>query len=90
VAMHQNEIRDYLERAPKKWNFDGRRMVNNTHVRFVWLADLARGPLDERINRRAGLIAEPLPWKHPVHSSCRRHHRNELRKQGRRSQMHLI
>lgn len=88
--MHLNEIRDYLDRAPKKWNFDGRQMVNNTRARYLWLADLARGPLDERINRRAGLVYELLPWKNPVHSACRRHHRNELRKKGTRSLMHLI
>lgn len=88
--MHPNEIRDYLERAPKKWSFNGHLMVNNTRSRYLWLAVLLRGPLDERINRRAGLVMDLLPWKNPVHSSCRRHHRNELRKQGRRSQMNAI
>ncbi len=88
--MHQNEIRDYLERAPKKWSFNGHLMINHTRSRYLWLADLLRGPLDERINRRAGLIREFLPWKNPTHSSCRRHQRNELRKRGARSLIHSI
>lgn len=75
--MNQNEIRDYIERAPKKWHFTGRRMVNNTHARFKWLADIARGPVDCRINRRAGIIDEWRPWNNPVFKSVARHRRKQ-------------
>lgn len=88
--MHQNEIRDYVERAPRKWSFNGTLMVNHTRSRYLWLADLLRGPLDERINRRAGQIRDLAPWKNPTHSSYRRHQRNELRKRGLRSLAHSI
>ena len=80
--MNPNEIRDYIERAPKRWTFSGGRMVNHTHVRLKWLADLARGPIDERINRRAGMSDEWMPWKDPTNSAIRRNHRNALRKRG--------
>lgn len=77
--MHTNEIRDYLQRAPRKWSYDGRRLINNTRPRLLWLADIARGTLDERINRRAGFASPWLPWKHPTHSSIQRHHRRNQR-----------
>lgn len=80
--MQTNEIRDYIERAPKRWSFSGARMVNHTHARFKWLTDVARGTLNERINRRAGITDPWLPWKNPVQSSIRRNWRNELRKRG--------
>ncbi len=80
--MNKNEIRDYIERAPKRFHFNGTQMVNNTRARFVWLATLLIGTLNERINRRAGFVDAWMPWKNPVHSACRRHHRNELRKKG--------
>jgi|GEM_PF-6039713 len=82
--MHQNEIRDYIERAPKRWHFNGSQMVSNTQARFVWLASLLRGTIHERINRRAGMVEEWRPWSNPTHSAYRRHHRNELRKKGLR------
>ena len=80
--MQINEIRDYIERAPKRWSFCGTRMVNHTHARYKWLDDLARGTLHERINRRAGIIDTWFPWKNPIQSSVRRNSRNELRKRG--------
>lgn len=80
--MHQNEIRDYLQRAPKKWFYDGLSMVNTTHVRLKWLSEIARGTLNERINRRAGIVEAWKPFTYPVGSACRRHHRNEMRKRG--------
>ena len=83
-AVLQNEIRDYLARAPRRFHFDGARMVNTTCVRLKWLSDIARGTLDERINRRAGLQSPWIPWQHPVQSAIRRHHRNEQRKLGMR------
>jgi hypothetical protein len=80
--MHSNEIRDYIERAPAKWQYTGGRMVNTTHVRLKWLSDLARGTINEKINRRAGVEDKFLAWKFPVDSACRRNHRNNLRKRG--------
>lgn len=79
--LHPNEIRDYIARAPKRWSFDGRRMVNNSHVRLKWLADLARGTLDERINRRAGITNMWRPWHNPVFNSVQRHKRKLRRRQ---------
>lgn len=84
-TLHPNEIRDYLQRAPKRFYFDGGRMVNTTHVRLKWLSEIARGTIDVKINRRAGI---PDPWKpfhNPVANSRNRHHSNELRKHGLRS-----
>lgn len=78
LDMMQNEIRDYLKRAPKKWNFDGCRMVNHTHARLVWLTSIARGTLDEKINRRAGISDAWRPWYFPVDSARRRHNRRQL------------
>lgn len=75
MAIDQNEIRDYLNRAPKRRQFDGGRVVNTTHVRFAWLCQIAFGTLDERINRRAGLVFPWEPWKNPIGTSIRRHKR---------------
>lgn len=76
--MHINEIRDYLERAPKRWHFDGLRMVNNTATRLRWLTSIATGTLDEKINRRAGHVDEWIPWKLPrVVSAKQRHNRRQ-------------
>lgn len=79
MELHTNEIRDYLARAPKRWSFNGQGMVNHTHVRLKWLADLARGTLHERINRRAGLIDPWRPWCNPVASAIRRYQRKSGR-----------
>lgn len=88
--LHQNEIRDYLNRAPKKWEFRGGEMVNNTYPRLTWLASIASGTLNERINRRAGIVDQYIPWKYPTGSAIRRHKRNELRKKGTRTLLHLL
>jgi len=74
----QNEIRDYLARAPRRFHFDGIRMVNNTAARFSWLALIASGTLDQRINRRAGITDVYRPFKYPAHSSQKRHHRRQM------------
>lgn len=86
--MNPNEIRDYIERAPKKWSFDGNRMANTTHARLVWLSSIAQGTLDQKINRRAGVDDTFKPWKYPVGSAIRRHHRNALRQRGQRCLAH--
>ena len=78
MNLDQNEIRDYLSRAPRRFHFDGMRMVNNTGARFAWLASIASGTLDQRINRRAGIEDVFLPFKYPVHSSQKRHHRRQM------------
>lgn len=88
--MNQNEIRDYIERAPKKWRFDGGRMINSTHARLKWLCSIAQGTLDEKINRRAGIDDSYKPWKYPVGSSIRRNYRNQLRKRGLKSFAHRL
>jgi hypothetical protein len=75
--IETNEIRDYLQRAPKRRSFDGQRMVNNTQARYTWLASIARGVLDEKINRRAGVVFTYQPWKHPVNSAIRRQQRRK-------------
>ena len=77
--LHPNEIRDYLQRAPLKWEYRDGRMVNNTHARLVWLSQIAFGTLHERINRRAGNPAQWRPWYNPVFKAVERHHR-KLRK----------
>lgn len=77
--MHQNEIRDYLARAPNRWRFDGVRMVNYTAARSRWLTNIAVGTLDERINRRAGTVNLWIWWKlPPAVSARRRHHRRQM------------
>lgn len=88
--LHANEIRDYVERAPKRLHFDGNRMVNNTDARLTWLASLTRGTINERINRRAGITEIWIPWKYPVGSAVRRNYRNNLRKLGTPSLANLF
>ncbi len=88
--LHPNEIRDYINRAPKRWEFRGHQMVNNTFPRLVWLSTLARGTLNERINRRAGITDSFVPWKFPIGSAIRRHRRNILRKMGTPSLRHRV
>lgn len=73
--MNTNEIRDYVERAPKRWRFEGGRMVNHTHVRYKWLAELALGTIDSKINRRAGIVDKWEPFKNPTWKAIRRHNR---------------
>ena len=83
ALLEQNEIRDYIQRAPARCAYNGSQIVWNTHSRLVWLASLARGSIDERINRRAGLVADYQPWKtSPACKARRRHRINEFRKRG--------
>lgn len=53
MNIDTNEIRDYLNRAPRKWEYRDGRMLNNTHARLKWLSEIAIGSIDQRINRRA-------------------------------------
>lgn len=73
--MHSNEIRDFLERAPKRIVRRNGKSVYPTHSRLKWLADLAAGSIDDRINRRAGIRFADKPWHNPVWSACQRHQR---------------
>lgn len=83
VVIQANEIRDYINRAPKGWSFRGGRMVNSNYVRFAWLMQLSRGTIDERINRRAGIPDRWRPWSTPVVKACQRHARRQARRLGR-------
>ena len=76
MELHSNEIRDYLQRAPKRRIIVNGKLVNNTGTRLRWLEQLCRGTLDERINRRASSLSMPYPWKNPISSSIRRHNRH--------------
>ena len=81
--MQTNEIRDYLERAPKRYHYNGQGIVNNTYARLAWLATIARGTLDKKINRRAGIKNEYIPWKNPVYSAIKRHKRRNVKREFR-------
>ncbi len=82
-----NEISDFIQRAPKRITFDGANIVNATHYRRQWIDSLDHGTIDERINRRSGLIIFAAPvyarWR-GVRSSIARHYRHEDRKKGER------
>ena len=83
ALLATNEIRDCIQRAPARCVFDGRQIVWNTHARLVWLASMAHGSIDDRINRRAGLIYEFKPWMMSAeYKATRRHRINEFRKRG--------
>lgn len=88
MAVNPNEIRDYVERAPKRWSFDGARMINHTGARLRWLEQLCRGTLHERINRRAGISFDWIyaPWKpdRVISAAARWHRRQSIIQFGRR------
>jgi hypothetical protein len=69
-----NEIRAFLNRAPKPFAFNSQRVVYNTHARLKWLADIARRTIDERINRRAGIRLRDHPWPHTPTNKARARH----------------
>ena len=76
----QNEIRDFVARAPKPFEFTGFRMLSFERVRNVWLEEISAGNIDQRINRRSGLIKErPFYAQCRIAKSIRRNHRNRLR-----------
>ncbi|ABM39493.1 conserved hypothetical protein (plasmid) [Polaromonas naphthalenivorans CJ2] len=84
MELHSNELRDYILRAPKRWTFNGCEMVNNSEACYRWLEQLCRGTLDQRINRRAGLVEKWFPyWRTPTMKSIKRHHdREHIKKYG--------
>jgi hypothetical protein len=90
--LTQNEIRDFLLRAPRRsWRFTGCHLVNYEACRHLWFADLLKGTIDERINRRSGLkVFTPLqyaPWRGP-YSAIKRNKRRELQRSGLRAFCH--
>jgi hypothetical protein len=84
-SLPTNEITDYLQRAPKKFYFNGTSMVNTSHIRLKWLSGMASGTIDQKINRRAGIDEQWKPFHNPVQKSRQRQHSNQLRKLGQRS-----
>jgi len=80
VNIDTNEIRDYLNRAPRKWEYRDGRMLNNTHARLKWLSEIAIGSIDQRINRRAGISDPWLPWCNPGFKAMCRNQRKLLKK----------
>lgn len=83
--MDANEIRDFIERAPKRFAFNGMRMVNNAHVRYKWLSEISVGSIDSRINRRAGILDKWIPWVNPIYKSMSRN-RKKVAKRSHRLQ----
>lgn len=79
TELDPNEIRDFLQRAPKRMRFDGSRMVFATHSRLAWLASIARGSINERINRRAGIQDTWRPFYEPISKACARHRRRQMK-----------
>lgn len=93
TILLQNEIRDFLQRAPRRnWCFVGDHLINYEGCRSLWFASLLQGTIDERINRRAGLkvfAAVPYaPWRGP-YSAIKRHKRRQLQRCGLRSFCHV-
>ena len=78
MGLHPNELRDYIQRAPKRWSFNGFEMVNNAEACNRWLDQLCRGTIDQRINRRAGMGEKWFPYgPTPIMKSIRRHRARE-------------
>lgn len=82
MVQKMNEIRDYIERAPKRFSFNGTRMLNHSHTRLRWLSELAYGTIDDKINRRAGITPAWRPFWNPIQSAIRRNKRRQLQKSG--------
>ena len=83
MEIHPNEIRDFVNRAPRPFVFEGQRILDMSRVRGTWLSEMASGSIDDRINRRAGIKKTKLFYKtNTIFASVRRNHRNEMRKIG--------
>ena len=82
-----NEIRDFIERCPKRIRFDGTSIINYDSIRHDWIRYIDSGSIHERINRRSGYIypipPRYAPWR-GVRASINRHRRNQFRIQGLR------
>lgn len=88
--LDPNEIRDFLNRAPKRMRFDGKKIVFSTHARLNWLADIARGTINERISRRAGIQDVWRPFYEPISKARARHRRRQMKIAGTPSLVHCI
>ncbi len=79
-----NEVRDFINRAPPPRTFNGYRIHDYSEVRHRWLNEIAGGTIDQRINRRSQPEPTRLyPWHgnpswYLVRKSINRHHRREL------------
>ena len=82
-----NEIRDFIERCPKRIRFDGTSIINYDKIRREWIKDIDSGSIHERVNRRSGYKVHCPPfyasWR-GVRASIQRHRRNQFRKEGLR------
>ena len=74
VELLSNEIRDFQKRAPKRFIRTGRSYFNAAAVRYRWLAEISRGTIDERIQRRAGIPIDHDRYT-AIYKSIRRHAR---------------
>ena len=78
--MLLNEITDFIARAPKRgFSYNGAQILNHAPARYKWLYEISRGTINERINRRAGIIDKYIPWKNPVMRSINRNRRKALK-----------
>lgn len=59
MALNDNEIRDFLARAPKRFYRSGVYCHNPAVARYRWLAEISEGSIDHRIQRRAGVQPDP-------------------------------
>lgn len=81
MGLAINEIHDYRQRAPARCTVDQLtgKVKWHTHARLAWLTDISRGSIDERINRRAGIVPDPFkPFHCATQSAVRRHTRRRL------------
>ena len=78
--MHINEIRDYLERAPKRFSFNGCCIVNNCDRRIKWLDEIARGDVNAKINRRSDTVPKYCFYRSASYASYARHQRKIAKK----------
>lgn len=75
-----NEIRDFVNRAPREWMFRDGELRNFTPARHAWLNKMASGALDQRINRRAGICTQTPFGKYPTVSAIQRNQRRRIKR----------
>lgn len=59
IDIQQNEIRDFILRAPPETKFNGFCVVNYSNIRNRWLDSISYGTIHQRINRRSGISFVP-------------------------------
>jgi len=72
MDIHVNEIRDFLNRAPKRKLGNGPRFFNPAVVRYRWMAEISSGSIDVRIQRRAGLEDRHADYYKPIRKAIAR------------------